>query len=650
MILKRLILVSFLLISTLVNAKDYTTLLNNALEIYRANPDSSYQLYLAIETELVKSKGDPILIAQAKAGQIKYLILKTKFDDAISLIREVLPVFEKNNLYDEVANCYSLNSIISTKIDEQSDAIKYSNLAYEFYTKANNTTGQIKVLTNQSFFFNKFNMFDSAHAALNKLFAFEIKMKPSQKFYFYQNFGMYYININNNISAIENIKKAIPIAEKESMLDSRITIYTLIAKPYINLKEYTSAEYYLNKSISLAKENNLIFELNEAYNELVRLYELKGDYKNAFLTKKINDSIKDEIFNLEKINKIKEYESQLQLSEKEKLIAEKDLSLKKEQLNNIEAKSKITTLFLIVFICFLLIVFVVIIFYRARKLNREINIQKTLVEEKNKEITSSITYAKRIQHAILPPNNFIDELLPQNFVLYLPKDIVAGDFYWVEQITSDELRVVSGENTSLNTHHTELILLAAADCTGHGVPGAMVSVVCNNALNRAVREFNLFQPSSILEKVSFLVEETFEKSVNEVKDGMDVALCLFNPSTLELQYAGANNSLYIIRNNELIELKADRQPVGKHFKKKPFTNHSFQLHKNDTIYLFTDGFADQFGGPKGKKFMYKPFKELLLKSSTLAISEQKKFIEDTFIDWRRDLEQMDDICIIGIKI
>jgi hypothetical protein len=141
----------------------------------------------------------------------------------------------------------------------------------------------------------------------------------------------------------------------------------------------------------------LIFELNEAYNELVRLYELKGDYKNAFLTKKINDSIKDEIFNLEKINKIKEYESQLQLTEKEKLIAEKDLSLKKEQLNNIEARSKITTLFLIVFICFLLIVFVVIIFYRARKLNREINIQKTLVEEKNKEITSSITYAKRIQ-------------------------------------------------------------------------------------------------------------------------------------------------------------------------------------------------------------------------------------------------------------
>lgn len=649
MILKHLIFVSFLFLSTFVNAKDYNTLLNNASEIYRANPDSSYQLYLAIETELVKSKGDPILIAQAKAGQIKYLILKTKFDDAISLIREVLPVFEKNNLYDEVANCYSLNSIISTKIDEQSDAIKYSNLAFEFYTKANNITGQIKVLTNQSFFYNKFNMFDSAHAALNKLFAFEIKMKPSQKFYFYQNFGMYYININNNISAIENIKKAIPIAEKENMLDSRITIYTLIAKPYINLKEYTSAEFYLNKSISLAKENNLIFELHEAYNELVRLYELKGDFKNAFLTKKINDSIKEEIFNLEKINKIKEYESQLQLTEKEKLIAEKDLSLKKEQLNNIEAKSKITTLFLIVFICFLLIVFVVIIFYRARKLNREINIQKTLVEEKNKEITSSITYAKRIQHAILPPSNFIDELLPQNFVWYLPKDIVAGDFYWVECLSAVHSSQ-SSVHSQLNTENCGLILLAAADCTGHGVPGAMVSVVCNNALNRAVREFSLVQPSSILEKVSFLVEETFEKSLNEVKDGMDVALCLFNPSTLELQYAGANNSLYIIRDNELIELKADRQPVGKHFKKKPFTNHSFQLHKNDTIYLFTDGFADQFGGPKGKKFMYKPFKELLLKSSTLAIYEQKKFIEDTFFDWKKDLEQMDDICIIGIKI
>jgi len=649
MILKRLILASLLLISALVSSKDYNTLLNNASEIYKSNPDSSYQLYLQLEEELIIKKESDILIAQAKAGQIKYLILKTKFDDAISLIREILPVFEKNNLYDDVANCYSLNSIISTKIDEKDDAIKYSNLAYEFYTKANNSNGKIKVLTNQSFFYNKFNMFDSAYATLNKLFAFEIKMKPSQKFYFYQNFGMYYININNNISAIENIKKAIPIAEKENMLDSRITIYTLIAKPYINLKEFTSAEYYLTKSINLAKEHHLIFELNEAYNELVRLYELKGDYKNAFLTKKINDTIKEEIFNLEKINKIKEYESQLQLTEKEKLIAEKDLSLKKEQLNNIEAKSKITTLFLVVFICFLLIVFVVIIFYRARKLNREINIQKTLVEEKNKEITSSITYAKRIQNAILPPDNFIEEILPQSFVFYLPKDIVAGDFYWVEYLSA-VLNSQSSVNSQLKTENCGLILFAAADCTGHGVPGAMVSVVCNNALNRAVREFNLVQPSAILEKVSFLVEETFEKSINEVKDGMDVALCLFNPSTLELQYAGANNSLYIIRNNELIELKADRQPVGKHFKKKPFTNHSFQLHKNDTIYLFTDGFADQFGGPKGKKFMYKPFKDLLLKSSTLAISEQKKFIENTFIDWKGDLEQMDDICIIGIKI
>jgi serine phosphatase RsbU (regulator of sigma subunit) len=642
------ILVFFILLSTFAKAKDYKSLLNIAQELYKSNPDSSYSLYLQLEEELSAEKENEVLIAQAKAGQIKYLVLKTKFDDAVSLIREVLPVFEKNNKYDDVANCYSLSSIIATKIDEKDDAIKYSNLAYEFYTKANNSNGQIKVLTNQSFFFNKFSMFDSAHATLNKLFAFEIKMKPSQRFYLYQNFGLYYIGINNNISAIENIKKAIPIAEKENMLDSRVTVYTLIAKPYINLKEFTSAEYYLTKSINLAKEHHLIFELNEAYNELIRLYEMKGDFKNAFLTKKINDTIKEEIFNLEKINKIKEYESQLQLTEKEKLIAEKDLSLKKEQLNNIEAKSKITTLFLIVFICFLLIVFVVIIFYRARKLNREINIQKTLVEEKNKEITSSITYAKRIQNAILPPDNFIEEILPQNFVLYLPKDIVAGDFYWMET-TSGEWRE-GDENPPHRTHHSTHILFAAADCTGHGVPGAMVSVVCNNALNRAVREFNLIQPSAILEKVSFLVEETFEKSVNEVKDGMDVALCLFNPSTLELQYAGANNSLYIIRNNELIELKADRQPVGKHFKKKPFTNHSFQLNKDDTIYLFTDGFADQFGGPKGKKFMYKPFKDLLLKSSTLAISEQKKFIENTFIDWKRDLEQMDDICIIGIKI
>lgn len=628
---KKIIFLILISITFSLSAKDYKHLIEEANQLYYSNPDSSFQLLKSIEHELIETKGDSVIIAKVKSGLLKYLALKTRYEEAINILKEILPFFERNKLYNDAAYCYMIRSVISSKINDPENDIKYAKIALDYYKKSNNIEGQVRILTNLCNAYNKFQMLDSAYNTLNTLFKYELKMSDSDKYYFYQNFGNYYALTNKNISAIENYKKALILAEKEEMLDSRATILMLIGEAYLNLKEYTSAERYLNQSINLSRDNNLIFELNEAYDQLINMYEHKGDYKNAFLYKKVNDSIRNEIFNLEKINKINEYESQLQLSEKEKLIAEKDLSLKKEQLHNIEAKSKITTLLFIVITCLLLIVFVFIIFFRAKKLNSEIKHQKAIVEEKNKEITSSITYAKRIQNAILPPDSAYHSVFPNNFIFYLPKDIVAGDFYWLEQ---------EGKN----------ILFAAADCTGHGVPGAMVSVVCNNALNRSVREFHLKKPSEILDKVSYLVEETFEKSVNEVRDGMDITLCNINIDNLQLEYSGANNSLYLIRDQKLIEYKADRQPVGKYFKKKPFTNHVVQLEKNDTIYLFTDGYADQFGGPKGKKFMYKPFKELLIELSSLSVVEQKNKLETTFYNWKGDHEQMDDICIIGIQI
>ena len=193
---------------------------------------------------------------------------------------------------------------------------------------------------------------------------------------------------------------------------------------------------------------------------------------------------------------------------------------------------------------------------------------------KNKEITDSITYAKRIQEAILPSSSLVENLLDDAFILYKPKDIVAGDFYWLEE-------------------KGDVVLLASADCTGHGVPGAMVSVVCNNALNRTVREFNLFEPGLILNKVRDIVIETFNQSGEDVKDGMDIALISYNKKTNELQYSGANNSLFLVTNGELKILPADKQPIGKYALTKDFTNHVVKLKKGDTFYIFTDGYVDQ---------------------------------------------------------
>lgn len=257
--------------------------------------------------------------------------------------------------------------------------------------------------------------------------------------------------------------------------------------------------------------------------------------------------------------------------------------------------------------------------------------QKKIIESKNKEIIDSITYAKRIQEAILPPNKKVAEQLPNSFILYEPKDIVAGDFYWM-------------------ANKKGKILFAACDCTGHGVPGAMVSVVCANALNRSVNEFGLTVPAEILNKTRELIIAHFEQSQEDVKDGMDIALCSLEGNMLE--YAGAYNPLWIIKegSKEVLQITADKQPIGKHEGQKPFANHKIDLQKADTIYIFSDGYADQFGGAKGKKFKYKPLKKLLLSVQSKDMPEQKEILNKTFKQWKGSLEQVDDVCIIGVRI
>jgi len=260
---------------------------------------------------------------------------------------------------------------------------------------------------------------------------------------------------------------------------------------------------------------------------------------------------------------------------------------------------------------------------------KEIHYQKLIVEEKSQEITDSIEYAKTIQSAILPSPKVIDDFLQDSFVLYKPKDIVAGDFYWIEA-------------------KEDRILFAVADCTGHGVPGAMISVVCNNALNRSVREYNLSEPGEILDKAREIVIQEFEKSETEVRDGMDIAICSLIEDKLE--YAGAHNPLWIIRNGILLETKANKQPIGKFENLEPYTTHSFQLEKGDTIYIFSDGYSDQFGGARGKKYKTSNFKNLLLSIQESSMEKQLALLEAEFKKWRGSMEQIDDVCVIGLRI
>jgi tetratricopeptide (TPR) repeat protein/serine phosphatase RsbU (regulator of sigma subunit) len=436
-------------------------------------------------------------------------------------------------------------------------------------------------------------------------------------------------NLDTGLILFRQIKNNEGIAR--SLLD--------IGACYYFKNNYNEALKNENEALKKAKDIGAIAIESEITKRISDIYFAKNDMKNALLSFKSFYNLNDSIFNMENARKTDRAELAYEFEKKE-MTAEKEQE-KKDLLTQAEIKRKNITLLFIIAVALAVLVIAIIIFRSLRITTKQkamievqkdiVERQKTEVEVKNKEIMDSITYAKRLQDAILPPLSLIQKHFPESFLIYKPKDIVAGDFYWMER---------AGDN----------IFIAAADCTGHGVPGALVSVVCSNALNRAVKEFKLRDAGQILDKARELVLETFEKSGEEVKDGMDASFCVINLETYEAEFSGAYNPLWYIRNNTLTEIPADKQPIGKFDTPKPFRSNRIKLQKGDQLYFFTDGFSDQFGGPKGKKFKYKQLEEKLLAISHKPLAEQKQILEQEFNRWKGELEQVDDVLVIGIRV
>lgn len=295
-----------------------------------------------------------------------------------------------------------------------------------------------------------------------------------------------------------------------------------------------------------------------------------------------------------------------------------------------EVNSTISNIFFvsnIIVIC--IIIFVLMEYFVGKK-----NMIQTVLIQKNKDILDSITYAKRIQQAILPSDRTIGSMFPECFVLYKPKDIVSGDFYWT-------------------AHWGDHYLFAAVDCTGHGVPGAFMSIVGQNLLNQAVNEHGLSKPSLILNALNKGVSRTLgNEGESQIRDGMDIALCSLNKKTGILEFAGAFNPLWILRDDKMIEIKGNKFPIGSFVDQaaRNFDNHEIQVRQGDIIYIFTDGYADQFGGPKGKKFKYKNLEKLLIDIRKEPLHRQKDILNTTIENWKGNMEQIDDILIFGVKI
>lgn len=278
---------------------------------------------------------------------------------------------------------------------------------------------------------------------------------------------------------------------------------------------------------------------------------------------------------------------------------------------------------------------------QRKQMQDDLHSANDLLAEKNKEITDSINYAKKIQDAYLPPMRVFEHYFQEGFILFQPKDIVSGDFYWF-------FKEGFAENKA-----SDWVYLAVADCTGHGVPGAIMSVICCNALNDVAVTRAIQSPEKILDETRQLVVRTLKSENGSGRqDGMDISLCRFNYKSGELQFAGAHNPAIVVKAGgaEVIELGADKQPIGFFERAFPFTLREYQLQKGDTLYLFTDGYADQFGGPKGKKLKFANLQKLLQSMHNIPMQQQKQQLTDAFENWRGNLEQIDDVCVIGVRL
>jgi serine phosphatase RsbU (regulator of sigma subunit) len=449
------------------------------------------------------------------------------------------------------------------------------------------------------------------------------------------NIGSVYESMNEYEKAFPYFVEALKL--RKDMKDKYnycISLFSL-GNNYCNRKKTDEGISYLDKALVIAKELGAKELLKYGYEELAKAYADKRNYAKAYEYQNLLIAVKDSILSLESTQQLNELQTKYETEKKQKeiVLLTKESEIRALQLNR-------NKLWLIVLCAAVLLVIVLaVLFYNRSKLKQRANQllehQNSEITQQKKEITDSINYAKRIQESILPPVEAWNKMLPQSFIFYRPKDIVSGDFYWIEQ-------------------KNEIVCFAAVDCTGHGVPGALMSVVGFNLLTQAINEVNLVKPSEILKHLDAGVTKTLRQSEEGkgVKDGMDLSLCSLNKKTNELQYAGAFNSLYYISNGVFTEIKADKFPIGVNTDGKVdnYTNHTIQLQKGDSVYLYSDGYADQFGGPKGKKFKYNQLKELLMSISSLPVEEQRAAISRRFDEWKGNLEQVDDVVIIGVKI
>ncbi|MCE3227573.1 MAG: protein serine/threonine phosphatase [Bacteroidetes bacterium] len=439
----------------------------------------------------------------------------------------------------------------------------------------------------------------------------------------YNNLGLIYGDIQKYDSALLFLNKAKVLIDKENLPDDLINYYMYMGRIYMDQRKFEEAEKVYFRALEESNKLRLPEWVAESYISLADLYDAKGDYKTSLDYFRKYHALSDSLVNATNFKTAADIQNKFEREKKETELTK----LKAEQ-----AKNRIFNIALIA-ISVLLVISGGMMYSRFKikaESEKKLKSQNEIISQKNKDITDSINYSRKIQDAILPSEKNILELFPQSFVYYKPKDIISGDFYWCAKVGS-------------------LKYFAVADCTGHGVPGALMSMLGTSLLKEIILTRNITKTNEILNELRKLVINALDQNSGS-KDGMDIALICYDEKNKELHFSGANNAAIIVSNNNLNELKPDKQPIGSYEKTEDFTSKTISVEPGTLVYMYTDGYADQFGGPKGKKFKYKQLDDLLIANNNSSLQLQKEILHKALSDWKGTLEQVDDVCVVGIRL
>jgi serine phosphatase RsbU (regulator of sigma subunit)/tetratricopeptide (TPR) repeat protein len=627
-------------------------------------PDSSlYYFNRALE---VSDKLDSLKLKAAchrNIGMVKEN--QGSYDDALEEYFKALAIFEDTGNKNGMASCFNDIAIIHYMQKSYELCIEYLTKSYEIKKELGDQFGIATYYTNMSAVKTDQGQYKSAiDYTLKSIELFKELEDKEGVAIGYGNLGTINYNLQNYEEALENHLKSVELHQELNNKDgiahslSNISgLYLLMADSVARSESQRS--HYLTEAISygyhaleLARELDAVYVKNYAAGTLMNAYSALGDYKKAMEFAVEYISIRDSMFNEEKIRAIEEMDTKYEMEKKQQQI-----ELQESQIVARDAKIKQQKTYRNAlgtgFLAILLIIFAIGYAYLQKRrdnkkireqnekileANEEFKVLNEAISKQNIEIIDSINYAQRIQSALLPPETYLTELLNENFILYKPRDIVSGDFYWIKQVN-------------------QYIILTAADCTGHGVPGAFMSLLGISYLNEIVQRREITKANQVLNELRYQIKHSLRQhgQPDESRDGIEMALCVIDRKSSIMQFSGAYNPLFLIRDKqgspELMEIKADRMPIG-YFpgKDKSFTNHIIQLEVGDTFYIFSDGFIDQKGGNDNKKFMIRNFRNLLLKIHEQPLFDQKHILDKTITDWMGTNDQMDDILVIGVRI